>query len=367
MPHPPARIISIDRDNPDPATIEQAAAILRRGGLVAFATETVYGLGADATSPEAVARIFAAKGRPATNPLIVHAADTAMAVGCVADWPPEAETLAGHFWPGPLTLVLPRSPRIPDIVTAGRFTVGVRVPEPRVARRLIAAAGCPVAAPSANRSNHISPTRAEHVAADLGDRVDLILDSGPTRIGLESTVLDLTTREPRILRPGPIAAGQVEHVLGVRVRDAAGETAAGDTPAASPGQQPVHYAPSVPTVRVEEPADLDRVAWPGASRIALVVIGPHDERAPGPKPGRRGLRLRTGETPARELRVFHLRTVERASRELYALLRRCEAPPVDLIVIVPPPDRPEWRAVRDRIRRAARPWDRGEAQSNSLG
>ncbi len=175
--------------------------MLRRGGLVAFATETVYGLGADATDPAAVTGIFEAKGRPAVNPLIVHADGLEMARSCVASWPEEARILAEACWPGPLTLVLPRSARIPNVVTAGRETVGIRVPDTRVARLLIARTGRPVAAPSANRSTGISPTLARHVLKDLDGRIDLILDSGPTALGLESTVVDLSRDSPRLLRP----------------------------------------------------------------------------------------------------------------------------------------------------------------------
>ena len=187
---------------------------MRRGGLVAFATETVYGLGAIATLPEAVSRIFAAKERPAINPVIVHVAGVAQAGHCVAEWPATAQTLAERFWPGPLTLVLNRSAIIPDQVTAGNDTVGVRAPAGKVARGLIERTGQPIAAPSANRSNRISPTRAEHVLADLDGRIDLIIDSGPTALGLESTVLDLTTSTPRLLRPGPISIEELEAVLG---------------------------------------------------------------------------------------------------------------------------------------------------------
>ncbi len=192
---PRTRVLQVDRDEPDPAAISEAARVLRAGGLVAFATETVYGLGADATNPEAVARIFEAKGRPSTNPLIVHVADKADALACVAEWPGRADRLADRFWPGPLTLVLPRSSIIPDIVTAGQETVGVRVPRSGVARWLILEAGCPVAAPSANRSTGISPTEARHVLKDLDGKVDLVLDSGPTGVGIESTVLDLSGTE----------------------------------------------------------------------------------------------------------------------------------------------------------------------------
>ena len=176
--------------------------MLRRGGLVAFPTETVYGLGANALDAEAVRHIFAAKGRPATNPVIVHVAEIARVREVVADWPPLAERLAGRFWPGPLTLVLPRHPALPALVTAGGPTVAVRVPLHPVALALLRAAVVPVAAPSANRSTRLSPTRAEHVLAGLAGRIDLLLDGGPASGGLESTVLDVTTVPPRLLRRG---------------------------------------------------------------------------------------------------------------------------------------------------------------------
>src|SRR4051794_10568595 len=171
-------VLAVNPDSPEPDSIARAAKMIRRGELVAFPTETVYGLGADATNPEAVARIYEAKGRPAINPLIVHASDMAMAQSCVASWPSQAEDLAQWFWPGPLTLVLPRSAMIPDIVSAGRETVGVRIPALRLARTLIAKVGRPIAAPSANRPNRISPTNAEHVRKDLDGRIAMILDSG---------------------------------------------------------------------------------------------------------------------------------------------------------------------------------------------
>jgi L-threonylcarbamoyladenylate synthase len=339
MPHPPTRIISIDPDNPDPAAIDEAAAILRGGGLVAFATETVYGLGADATNPEAVARIFAVKGRPSNNPLIVHASDLVMVKSYVADWPATAATLARQFWPGPLTLVLPRFRSIPDLVTAGRDTVAIRIPAPLAARELIAATGRPIAAPSANRSSGISPTLASHVAEDLGEGVNLILDSGQTTVGLESTVLDLTTREPRILRPGPITACELEHALkGLRVREAPGDTAAADEAQPSPGRLAVHYAPRTPAIRVETTAELTRFPWPEPSRAALVLVGPH----------------RRPRVPVPDEFQFALETPEAAARDLYVVLHQCDRMSLEKIVVVPPPDRPEWRAVRDRLWRATR-------------
>ncbi len=249
------RVISVDPADPDPAALDEAASILLQGGLVAFATETVYGLGAVATDAEAVARIFAAKGRPPINPLIVHVAGVGQAREYVAEWPADADRLAGRFWPGPLTLVLPRSARIPDIVTAGRSTVGIRCPAGKVALGLIARCSVPLAAPSANRSNRISPTRAQHVAADLDGRIDLILDSGPTTVGLESTVIDLSSYPARLLRPGPIGLEELEQALGGRTVATQPPSDSADRPA-SPGQMPVHYAPRTPAFRVESIADL---------------------------------------------------------------------------------------------------------------
>ena len=266
---PTTRVIAVDPDQPDPAAIAEGARVIRDGGLVAFATETVYGLGADATNPEAVARIFEAKGRPPTNPLIVHVEGKEAARPCVADWPARAEILADRFWPGPLTLVLPRSGIIPDIVTAGQETVGVRVPKPPIARWLILEAGRPIAAPSANRSNRISPTEARHVLKDLDGRIDLILDSGPTTIGIESTVLGIWNSCPRILRPGEVTHGQIVEALGETVwyRDVPAER---DIAARSPGQMAVHYAPITPAFR------LDREHLPSApinGPVAYLIIG----------------------------------------------------------------------------------------------
>src|SRR5262249_53360113 len=184
---------------PQGAIIGEAAAILRRGGLVAFPTETVYGLGASALDPAAVARIFAAKGRPPNNPLIVHVAHAGQARQSTAQWRPSADPLPGAFWPGPLSIVLPRGLCVPDIVTAGGATVAIRVPAHPVALALLREADLALAAPSANRSSYLSPTRAEHVVKGLSGRVDLVLDAGPTSGGLESTVLDLTTSPPRLL------------------------------------------------------------------------------------------------------------------------------------------------------------------------
>ncbi|MBU6365517.1 MAG: threonylcarbamoyl-AMP synthase, partial [Gemmatimonadetes bacterium] len=200
-----------------PEAIRDAAAALRRGELVAFPTETVYGLGANALDPEAVARVYAAKGRPAWNPLIAHVADVAAARALARHWPPAAERLAAACWPGPLTLVLPKAAHVPDAVTAGRDAVGIRVPDHPVALALLHEAGVPVVAPSANRFTQVSPTTAGHVQEALGDRVAHILDGGPCQVGIESTVLDLTQDPPAILRPGMLDARQLAALLGAPV------------------------------------------------------------------------------------------------------------------------------------------------------
>lgn len=328
------RHLAIDPDRPDPAAIAEAAAVIRAGGLVAFGTETVYGLGADATNPAAVARIFAAKGRPSTNPLIVHVDGPAMARTCVAAWPEMADRLVAALWPGPLTLVLPRSPLIPDLVTAARGTVGVRMPASPVALALIAAAGRPIAAPSANRSNRISPTTAGHVLKDLDGRIDLILDAGPARAGIESTVLDLAHGPPhRILRPGPIGEDDLRP-FGLEIGTGA-MIVPEATPQASPGQLAVHYAPRTPALRMSRDAAAT-FAWP--ARAGLIVVG---HEIPPALPDRIDLVI--------------LPTPERAAAALYATLHRLDDLGVDLIAVIPPPDEPRWRAVLDRITRATRP------------
>jgi len=340
---PTTRIISVHPDDPDPAAIAEAAAILRAGGLVAFATETVYGLGADATDPEAVARIFEAKGRPATNPLIVHVADKAGALACVCSWTDRAELLADRFWPGPLTLVLPRSAIIPDLVTAGQDTVGVRVPWTEVARRLISQAGRPIAAPSANRSTGVSPTEAQHVLKDLDGLLDLILDSGRTPIGIESTVLDLSDARPRVLRPGRVTREQIAEALGEEVEEL------GDRPgptgtARSPGQLAIHYAPRTKTYRL----DRDRIPTvPREGGFHTLIFG----EVPDPYP--------FGRVGPSGVQDVHWVDPSDASRDLYACLHQLDGLGLDFILIIPPPDEPRWRAVRDRIWRASVPWPGG--------
>jgi L-threonylcarbamoyladenylate synthase len=332
-------VIQVDPEHPSLGALEEAAGVLAQGGLVAFATETVYGLGAISTNSAAVSRIFEAKGRPSFNPLIVHVNGTSQARLATSTWPEGAERLAGHFWPGPLTLVLPRSDWIPRIVTGGRETVAVRVPEPLVARRLIERVGLPLAAPSANRSNRLSPTRAEHVLAELDGRIEMILDSGPTTLGLESTVLDLTHTPLRILRPGPIGPEEIERCLGElshieTSREDVTSEASGQP--ASPGMFPVHYAPRTPALRVEAVEELAVISWP--ERAAIVTLG-------------------RGQLPQLPF-VLHLAQLpdpRSASRRLYAVLRDLDGLNLDLIVVLMPPDQAQWSAVRDRLIRATKP------------
>jgi L-threonylcarbamoyladenylate synthase len=326
-------VLTVAGDHPDPHAIERAAAVLRAGRLVAFPTETVYGLGADAGDPGAVAAIFRAKKRPATNPLIVHVADAGAAMQLVADWPESAARLAGQFWPGPLTLVLPRGPRIPDVVTAGGPTVAVRVPAHPVALALLRAAGVPVAAPSANPSGYVSPTRAEHVLAGLAGVVDLVLDAGPVPGGLESTVLDVTSNPARLLRPGLVSPEQIEVVIGP-ITISRKDPAPSGTPRRSPGMETRHYAPRTPLELVE--AD-------GRDRV-------EELRRAGQRVG--WLTFGTEQLDD-VITVTMPRDAAAYAANLYAALHALDGAGVDRIIVAQPPDAPEWLAVRDRLRRAA--------------
>jgi L-threonylcarbamoyladenylate synthase len=306
--------------------IAKAAEILRHGGLVAFPTETVYGLGADATNSIAVRRIFQAKGRPPTNPLIVHVADVAIAKRYAATWPAIAEQLTSHFWPGPLTLVLPKSTPIVPEATANLDSVGLRVPNHPLALAMLRAFDGPVAAPSANRSNHISPTEASHVHQELGDDVDLILDGGPCDIGIESTVLDLTGQRPRILRPGGVERAQIESIVGT-VDLFSGSTSV-TTAAMSPGQQERHYSPRTPAFRSSSPGKIS----PGGARLEI------------------GSRY----SVERPTRVEMPNDPVAYGQHLYAALREIDDWGVERINVQMPPDHPAWAAVRDRLMRATR-------------
>ncbi len=312
------------------------------GGLVAFPTETVYGLGADALNARAVERIFEAKGRPTDNPIIVHLADSAELPGVVASVPQTAGTLIARCWPGPLTLVLPASPAVPAVTRGGLPTVAVRVPAHPVARALIRAAGRPVAAPSANRSGRPSPTTARHVAADLNDAIDIILDAGPTPLGVESTVVDLTGKTPMLLRPGGIPLEALESMLGRVAVAPAGSQAL----RRSPGTRYRHYAPRAQVVLIE--AQPDRIAV----ELAAAVFRLWD----------RGLRVgamvaaetASGVPAGAAVRVMGSRNDPQAiAANLFAQLRELDAAGLDAIVVEGIEERGVGRAVMDRLRRAA--------------
>jgi L-threonylcarbamoyladenylate synthase len=326
-------VLAVDPEAPQAEAVARAAALLRHGGLVAFPTETVYGLGGNALDAAAVSRIFAAKGRPGNNPLIVHLAAADEVAQVAAAWPESAARLAERFWPGPLTLVLPRHPHVPDAVTAGGPTVAVRVPAHPVAQALLRAAGIPVAAPSANRSSRLSPTRAEHVLQDLGGRVELILDGGPCKGGIESTVLDLTAAPPRLLRPGLVSLADLQGVLGevhIGRQPAAGEALP------SPGMLPRHYAPRTPLECVE-----------GDGRRRVEELAGQGRRV--------GWVRRGGGTVAPPQALLRVLPADPAAYAagLYAVLHELDAATLERIVVDLPPDTPEWLAVRDRLRRAS--------------
>jgi L-threonylcarbamoyladenylate synthase len=295
--------------------IERAAELIRSGGLVAFPTETVYGLGANAFDSTAVARIFAVKGRPRQSPLIVHVDSIDMARTLVLEWPDAANTLARRYWPGPLTLVLPKQASIPDIVTAGLPTVGLRVPSHPLALALIRTAGVPIAAPSANPFTMLSPTTAEHVRRSLGDAVALVLDGGPATVGIESTVLSLAGEQPLLLRPGVIPLPEIEALIGpVRIAEAV-ETSGAH---ASPGMHARHYRPRTP----------------------LVLLSAGES-----PPAGRGEWLRLGREMPADPAPY--------AASLYASLHQLDALGLDWIAVETPPDTPLWAGVRDRLKRAA--------------
>jgi L-threonylcarbamoyladenylate synthase len=329
----------------DPADVEEAAALLRAGRLVAFATETVYGLGADALSAEAVARIFAAKQRPAWDPVIVHVAayEEIERVAVIdAALGERVERLARAFWPGPLTLLLPRSASVPDAVTTGRPLVGVRVPSHPSALALLRAAGVPVAAPSANLFGHTSPTTSAHVLADLDGRIDAVLDAGPAPVGVESTVVDATQTPMVLYRPGAISVEQIEAACGVAVEAYVAPVALCEPEALpSPGVGMRHYAPRARLVLVEgEAKDVRR---------AVVELR---------SAGRVGVLLPEGWSVSGEKAVVQAwgawdRPAELAAR-LYAGLRALDDLGVEYIVCPLPAAGPMRDAIRDRLMKAAR-------------
>ncbi|MGC8969228.1 MAG: L-threonylcarbamoyladenylate synthase [Conexivisphaera sp.] len=284
--HARTRVLRVDPRNPDESKIARAAEVIRSGGLVAFPTETVYGLGADAFNPEALRRIFLAKGRPQDNPLIVHVPDREWLTRVASSVPELAGRLVERFWPGPLTLVVEASPSLPTEVTAGLPTVAVRCPAHPVALRLIELSGTPIAAPSANLSGRPSPTSAEHVISDLWGLVDVIVDSGETLYGIESTIIDVTRDPPVLLRPGAVAVEDVEGVLGTRVEVPEESRGLAESKAAlSPGMKYRHYAPRKPLVLVESddysgadyPSKVASIAASLASGGRKVVVLSSDE------------------------------------------------------------------------------------------
>lgn len=307
-------------------TIAHAAAHLRAGGLVVMPTETVYGLAALARDVQAVQRVFMAKGRPATNPLIVHASTLEMARGCCARWPAAADALARAFWPGPLTLVLPQAEWVPDEVTAGGNTVAVRVPRHPVALALIEAVGEPLVAPSANRSGYVSPTRVEHVRGVWGEAEVLVLDGGACEVGLESTVVAVGDNRLRVLRPGVIGADGLSRVAGVPVVEGDGASGVAE----SPGLIGPHYQPRARLVLVRSLDGVDAVSDGGR---AVVLLPPGDLSGAGvPMPGDAGA----------------------YARGLYVALREADDSGASIIVVcVPEGEGPVWDAVRERLGRAA--------------
>lgn len=306
-------------NSPTRAEIEKAADILRSGGLVAFPTETVYGLGANALDAAAVQKIYAAKGRPATSPLIVHVASMEMALSVAAEWPEAAATLAERFWPGPLTIILRKRKEIPGIVTAGLQTVGIRMPSHPVALDLIRCANLPVAAPSANRFTQLSPTQARHVREGLGENVAYVLDGGGTNVGIESTVVSLAEGRNQLLRPGIISISEIEAMIGPVSRPPDPESGAHS----SPGTHPRHYSPATRLVVTRElPTGRGAYLW-------------RDREIPC------GLAIRMPADPAGY------------ARELYAVLHRLDADELDYIAVEPLPETEEWAGIRDRLVRAS--------------
>ena len=330
--------IVVDPTDPDAAAIAQAAAALRAGQLVAFPTETVYGLGANALDPAAVERIYAAKGRPSYNPLIVHVARTSDVSTVAREWNAAAERLAAAFWPGPLTLVLPKLPNVPDAVTAGLPTVAVRVPRHPVAQALLRAAHLPVAAPSANKSMLVSPSSASHVVKSLGDAVDIVLDGGPTEVGIESTVIDVSGSVPTLLRPGMISIPALEAIVGPI---AVASQRAGEAARPSPGMLDRHYSPRGRLLLVD-PTDVRTVIErerAGGRLIGAIVREAAEGAEVSPLPS--------------SFNVIMPRTAAAYATRLYDALHTLDDAACDVIVVERVPDDPDWLGVRDRLERAA--------------
>lgn len=321
---------------PTADAIARAAERLRTGGLVAFPTETVYGLGANAFDERAVARVFEVKGRPHFDPLIVHVSGAECVPQLVIGFPAAAKKLAERFWPGPLTLVLPKAGIVPDLVTAGCPTVAVRVPDHSVARALLREAGCPVAAPSANLFGRISPTTAEHVREQLGEAVDLILDGGPCRVGVESTVLRIVDDRVLLLRPGGVTLEELEAVIGPVATAHGPQQPAEEAGLVSPGTLPQHYAPRTPLV-VQEVRSAECGVRSGGGGVGLLAF-----REPADASGFVAVEVLSAGGDLRE-----------AAARFFAALRRLDAAGLELIVAEPLPEQGLGRALNDRLRRAA--------------
>jgi L-threonylcarbamoyladenylate synthase len=345
-------MLQVDALHPDPQTIARAAAVLRRGGLVAFPTETVYGLGVHALDAAAVRRLFTAKGRPASDPLIVHVPSLGDVEPLVEQIPPAAAQLAAAFWPGPLTLVMRRSSRVPDEITAGLGSVAIRVPAHPVARALLQAAAVPIAAPSANLFSRPSPTRASHVVDDLDGRIDLVIDGGPTTVGVESTVLDLSSPLPAILRPGAITAAMLRRFVPALRDDAPPRVTGGAM--LSPGLLDKHYSPRAPLTLYEgedavEALVADATAAAATGKTVGLLLATEDELEIAP-----ALRSSDSAPPVRVVTVGSVRDLSQVAARLYAALRELDQLDVDLIFARGfPVDADLSAAIQDRLRRAA--------------
>ncbi len=327
------------------AAVRRAADLLRAGEVVALPTETVYGLAANALDARAVAKIYEIKGRPAHNPIIIHVADLALARRCVRAWPEAAARLASSFWPGPLTMVLPRAAEIPDMVTAGGDTVGVRWPSHPFMQAVIRECGFPLAAPSANLSNQVSPTNAEHVRQGLGGRIPLIVDGGQSQVGIESTVVDVSGAGVRVLRPGMIHEPVIAAALGelpMPIEEAGFEKSAeaGVKPLRSPGLLERHYAPTARLVVCawRDDDDLQSQLAVYRAHAAHTFVIAHTRIPSGTNFG--GVSV-----------IPH--AAEAYARALYAELHRCDREGAELIAVEAPPSGPEWAAIADRLRRAS--------------
>jgi len=318
--------------------VRRAAELLRAGGVVALPTETVYGLAANALDEKAVAKIFRIKGRPAHNPIIVHVATVEMAKRCTNAWPDNADKLAKAFWPGPLTLVLPRAKEIPDLVAAGGATVGVRWPGHPLIQAVIRECGFPLAAPSANLSSRISPTNAEHVRKQLGGKIPLIVDGGQSQVGIESAVLDLSVSPPQVLRPGMIHVESLAAVVGEVTSDPRQVT--GKDPLGSPGLLKKHYSPKakLKVLNWHDDADLNSQLSTLNPQLSACHVIAHS-------------RIPSAENFVRVSVIPH--DAEAFARAIYAELHRCDEAGAELIVVEAPPESPEWSAIADRLQRAA--------------